>query len=442
MEWVGYQKRWLADESRQRAVVKARRIGFSEVVAFQNSCRAVGVDLIKGTTHKPVSQNLVSAGQEQAKVLLQRHVKHLTALGLGTTAGDIIQRQDVFSITLKNGESLSSYSSNPKTIRGGEGDVTLDEFAQTPRPKEVWAAASPLADSTLGNPEGYRVNVIFTPEGDDNMAYEIARGKLRDSFSLHEVNIYDAVKDGFPIDIEEKRRLMGDPDLFSQEYECNFLAAAMRYISAKTYDQAVYHREDWKPEGTALHVAGMDVGRTKHASAIVRGERLGDTTWHHSTEVEVGMDWDSQEGWVDGHLDRVQRMAVDATSIGSQFAERMTNRWPGRVEPVNFNLKSKEELATGLKLALERGRFRPRADDTDLRRDILALKRIVTPMGNITYDAPVDKRGHADRAWAAALMIYAAGGAARGMEPPRAYTDAHRPESRRKAPRSRRGAWK
>ena len=371
------------------------------------------MDLVEGKLHKPVPQNIISAGQDQSKDFLTRCLNHIAALGKATPAGDIVENSSALIVKLNNGIYLRAFSSNPKTIRSYEGDVTLDEFGATPNPDKVWAAASPMAKPTLGNPIGYNIRVVGTPEGDDNLFWRICKGDLRPSWSVHEVDIYAAIKDGFPLrgTIDDLRTEIGDSDTFAQEYECNFLAASMRYISAAIYDAAVYHDGDI-PDGTATRFAGMDVARKKHLSAIVIGEKKGDTVFHMDTQVEQGMAWDDQEEWVGRVIeDRIRRIAVDSTGLGSQFSERLAKAYPGRVEGVVFTAPMKEELATGFKLALERHRFRPKAGDRELRRDVLSLKRIITTAGNVRFDANDDSGSHADRAWAAALMVHAAGGA-------------------------------
>lgn len=413
MKLVGYQKRWLADQSRQKLCLKSRRIGISEVASLECATRAMGINLTTGDQHKPVPQIIVSASHPQAKKFLRRVRTHVQALGMAVD-GFTITTDNAYTLGLPNGVEITAFSTNADTIRGEGGDVTLDEFASMPRPKQIWAAVRPIASPTLGNPQGYRIRIIGTPLGDDNMFYEFCRAdKHKGRFSLHEISIYDAVKDGFPIDPEEEREEVGDDEMFAQEYELSFLSAAMRYIEAELYDSATYERGE-APAGRATQYAGMDVARTKHNSAIVLANLLEATLWHTSTDARKGASWDEQEAWADEYFKvGVARMSVDATSIGNQFAERMEKAFgKARVESVQFTAKVKEELFTGLKLALSTKRFRPLADDVDLRRDVLSMRRRVTDAANVLYDIPETKMGHGDRGIAAALCVRAAGGQA------------------------------
>jgi phage FluMu gp28-like protein len=774
VKWVAYQLRWLHDQAPQKAVVKSRRIGFSEVVAFECACRAAGVDLINGRNVKPVNQNIISASHAQAKELLARCARHLEALGKATPEGTLIDTPGQTIVKLRNGAKLIAFSSNPRTIRGYEGDVTLDEFGNTANQDKVWAAAAPLAKPNLGTPTGYKIRVVGTPEGDGNRFYRICEGNLSKRFSVHKVDVRQAVADGFPLmaqdeagnavpaTIDDLRDEIGDPDTFAQEYlcfppgtlvatprghvpierlrvgecvlthrgrwrpitavmsrpysgdlvkvlawgnqepvectpehpflvydkatasrswkracdltpgdclvlpklnasipgllspemaqviawyicegsvsgtavsfalngtkpdeiehlktllaacgfdskwypsrssgclmvnsvaladtlsawcghgalhkripfdlirghesvffdamisgdgcvvvrerpgdnrsskryafttisrglaldmqslagtlgrragivarpggestiegrtvrcqrsycvqisvgfhlpnsrhknqafptklgiayrvrsvtaspysgtvynlsvkhdesyvaegravhNCSFLSASGRYISEELWDACVYHPEDRPPvmAGTTAIYGGMDIARKRHASAIVRVERAGETLWHLDTESERNMKWADQEAWVDRKIERCARMAVDATGLGSQFAERLENRWYGRVEPIVFTAPVKEDLATGFKLALERKRFRPLADDAVLRKSVLLLRRKVTEAGNVRFDAEEDKDGHGDEGWAAALAVHAAGGAAKKVAVPKVTTPAN-----------------
>jgi phage FluMu gp28-like protein len=45
--------------------------------------------------------------------------------------------------------------------------------------------------------------------------------------------------------------------------------------------------------------------------------------------------------------------------------------------------------------------------DHELVQDLCSIKRTITSMGNVRYDAEHNARGHADRAWALALAIHA-----------------------------------
>lgn len=458
MRWSPYQQQYLADTSAQKAVVKSRRIGFSECCSFERACRAAGIELLPGRAPRmarPVSQVLVSAGLEQSKELLVKVKQHLEALQ-HAFKGKLITHNTATIVRLANGKEVRAFSSNPHTLRGFEGDVMLDEFAMVRKQKEVWKAVSAIAKANLGNREGYRIVVVSTPLGDDNMFYDMIQGSMRRSFSVHSVDVHQAVRDGFPITVErdgervpgtidDLREEIADPDTFAQEFECSFLSASTRYIPADIYDEACYDPSDLPADfhgiNRTVDYGGLDLARVRDRTAFTRLAKYIDTLWHRFTDVNQGMRWDDQERWVDERFQRCARIAVDATGMGSQFSERMEARWPGQVEAVDFTNASKEEMASGLKLGLSRKRVRPRADDVEMKREVLSMRREITESGNTRYLAPRQAGGHGDRAWSLALAVKAAGGAAKHVGVPKVWSPSSDvPEHDRLRPK--RGAWR
>jgi hypothetical protein len=88
-------------------VVKSRRIGFSEVVAFEAAQRALGLTLLPGlptALGTGINQLIISAGSAQAIDLLARVVHHLEALMLSGFPGlPEIKRKSATIVELSNG---------------------------------------------------------------------------------------------------------------------------------------------------------------------------------------------------------------------------------------------------------------------------------------------------------------------------------------------------
>ena len=406
-----YQQAWLRDQSRLKLLVKSRRIGGSFVVALEDACAAAGIDMFR-ETYEPkrgVPQIIISASQAKTIEFLERVRIHLEALSyaIGTP---LVARTTKTHLTLSNGVSCYALAANPRTIAGSEGDVTLDELGRMPYSKEIWAAAKAVADPTLGNRRGYCIRGLGTPLGDDNMFYVLAKTDRGAHFSRHFVDIHTAAKQGFPVDVEQCRLESADEDMFAQEYECVFHGADSRYISAELYDTSLYG-EGERPDRYGQCYAGMDVARspTGDKSAVQELRRIDDTLWDVEAESWRGVPWDEQERRVGKVLERCGRIAIDGTSIGNQFCERLTNQFgPSRVEAVEFTTAMKEGIATGLRLGLERRKLRLRRDRDELRNAVLSLRRVVRPTGRVTYDAARTKHGHADEAWALGLAVHAA----------------------------------
>ena len=157
----------------------------------------------------------------------------------------------------------------------------------------------------------------------------------------------------------------------------------------------------------------MDVGRRSHGdpSAIVRVTKIGDTLYHRDTEIRRGVEFNAQEIWAEQEISQCTRLAVDATGIGMDLAERLVKKHGSRVDAVEFTQKSKEMLATGLHGLMSRKKIQIKEDDAELRRSVLSLRKNITSHGNTTFEAERTKKGHADAAWALALAAHTAGGA-------------------------------
>lgn len=453
-----YQLDYLADGSPRIITNKARRIGMTEVAAFKRAQRAAGIVLLPGRPFeraRPVPQNIFSAGKAQAKAALARVVKWLRVLEVAF-GKQLIKDDGLEVVRMRSGVEVRAFSSSSRTFRGFEGDILLDEFAYVPKEREVWKAVSPAAGRNLRNPHGYQIEIISTPNGDDDLFHELCtHPKHAERFSRHEIGLPSAIADGFRVlsdegvalTAEDIRIDVGDDDLYAQEYLCSFLASSQRYIPREVWEAACYDPERERPEGVDGGVfGGMDVAAGGHESVIVDLERTGDVLYQLATaDRRRIVDWDAQEAWAAAGMTRRRRFAIDATGPGSQFGQRFEHRFEGVAEAVKFTLQSKEAIATGLKLALSRKKLRPLASDPDLMRDVLMIRRIVTEAGNVRYDAAQTQEGgakrHADGAWALALAVYAAGGAA--AEPVTRTRIAAPPSSGIAGPRARRGAmWR
>jgi len=105
-------------------------------------------------------------------------------------------------------------------------------------------------------------------------------------------------------------------------------------------------------------------------------------------------------------LPGLKRCAIDATGLGMQLAEEARSAFGYKVEPVTFTPAAKETLAFGLRRDFEAGHLRIPRDEL-LRADLRALKKEVSPAGNLRF-TPDSANAACDRTWAKALRQYAA----------------------------------
>ena len=153
---------------------------------------------------------------------------------------------------------------------------------------------------------------------------------------------------------------------------------------------------------------GVDVARKKDLCVLDVGERVGDVVWDR-VRIEL---LDRPFGEIEEalyqvlRLPQVKRACLDATGMGAQLAERAAERFEWKIEPILFTARSKEDLAIGLKIDLEKRLLRL-ADDDKLRADLRGIRKQVSLSGNTRYAGEAEG-SHCDRFWAKALRQYAA----------------------------------
>jgi phage FluMu gp28-like protein len=267
-------------------------------------------------------------------------------------------------------------------------------------------------------------------------------------FSPHWCDVHAAVRQGCPIDIPALRRAVGDEETWQQEYECVFLSDSRNYIPMDwilacqspeaTTTLPVIPRSDLsraKPKEATrdLHFPsesgirppelessscslfpipcslyfGYDVGRVRDLAVLAVVERVGDVFWTRALVEMPGAKFSAQEQVLRDVIPLCVRGAVDSTGLGMEMAERLAEQFPGKVEPLSFTLARKHALAVRVKRCFEEKTIRI-PDHRDLRRDLNAVKRIVTSAGHVRFDAERTEQGHADRFWALALALHAA----------------------------------
>jgi len=411
LDLYDYQKRWVTDKARFKIGMWSRQSGKS----FSTSLEAV-LDGYENRT----KWVFLSAGERQSKELMLTAQMHARAV---SAAVDIIEsrfreddRNEYKQLEIKiprTGSRIIGLPANPSTARGHSANILLDEFAFHQDSRAIWRALFPTVT------RGFKIRIVSTPQGKQNKFYELWSGNER--YSKHFVPIYEAVRqgltladeDGNPCSPEDLRAALGDEDAWSQEYLCEFLDEATAWI---TYDQIseaevqTLERVN-PPAGGGTLWAGVDVGRKRDLTVFWMIEQVGDVFWSRHLEEFDRVKFSRQRErifeLVREHQPR--RICMDATGIGMQLAEEAVEAFGEfRVEPVTFTIRSKEDLATSIKRAFEDKRIRIPVD-RKIREDIHSIRKTTTSAGNVRFDAERSDDGHADRFWALALALHAAG---------------------------------
>lgn len=367
---------------------------------------------------------VVSVGEREAMEVVdkaQRHADALVRLGSEWARRNTKVTSEV---QLPHGGRVLAL---PATSGGRSfsGNVILDEFAYHKDPKRVWDGAG---GTVL---HGYRLRVLSTPNGVGNLFHDMWTDEhAHHGYSLHSVTLEEAVADGLRVDMGECWKMArNDPRVFDQLFRCKFLDNEQQYIPSDLIEAASVE-DIYAPEGETF--AGLDVGRTANLTVLVIIRVHPQTKIASVIHVDVRKRtaYEDLETMV-AHAVRTmkcRRVAIDATGMGAYPAEQLQKKHgTSKVEPFQFTLQSKEDLASTMFQRFADRTIRIPRRDAALRDDVASIRRVITVAGNVRYDAPDTVKGHADRGWALALALHAC------AHPPATKTEVlnHRPETER-----------
>jgi len=408
-----FQLRWLRDKSRFKIGNMSRQIGKSFIVALEV------VDDAMETSQNWV---LLSAGERQSKELMEKVKTHCRAYAIAASdiesslydAGDV--KYTMLTITLPNGARIIGLPANPDTARGFSANVVLDEFAFHKDSDKIWKALFPTIS------RGYKIRVISTPQGMGNRFHQLMTGD--NDWSKHTVDIYQAVSDGVPHDIELLKKGIDDPDAWAQEFEVLFIDEASAWltyemIAACQSDALIkeIHYEDINDDiiaaikqsisGSAF--AGFDVSRRRDLTVLDIEDQVGDVFWQRSMIIFPKVRLTIQKEMLWRIMDAVNlvRICIDATGMGLSIGEDTVDKYGAyRAEAVEFSNPVKHDMAVRTRNHFEDRLCRIPVCQK-LRDDLHAVKKTTTAAGHIRYDAERTDLGHADRFWAKSLAFMA-----------------------------------
>lgn len=419
-----YQKRWLNDKSRFKVAMFARQTGktFTTTLEIVLDCLAAEA---RGEKARWV---ILSRGERQAKEAINEGVKvHLNAMGVVCEIMEVPFSPTInaLEVIFPKGSKITALPANPDTARGFSANVFLDEFAFHADSREIWKALFPVISA------GWKLRVVSTPNGKGNKFYELMTDLDNEEWSRHQTDIYQAVADGLPRNIDQLRKGLNDEDAWAQEFELKWLDEASSWLSYDLID-SVEHSDAGKPEnyqGGACFI-GMDIAARNDLTVIWVIELVGDVYWTREiVELKrVPLREQLEE------LNRVMKQYhvvggnLDQTGMGEKMVEDAQAEHGKRIAGTLFNLSTKLKMATIGKTAFEDRKIRIPQGNSNLREDLHKLKKITGANGSPRFTAESDSNGHADRTWACFLALTAATEAV--MQPVMAYS--RRPRASRR----------
>lgn len=406
-----YQVRWLRDRARFKIGMFARQTGktFTTTLEIVDDCYEA---MTRGQRQRWV---ILSRGERQAREAMEEGVKrHAKGYEIGFEEQEYDFRTEgsgavykALEVLLPGGSRITALPANPDTARGFSANVFLDEFAFHQDSRAIWRALFPVISA------GHKLRVVSTPNGKGNKFFELMTSD-DPVWSRHTVDIYDAVADGLPRDIEALRRGIADADAWSQEYELKWLDEASAWL-----DYALIMSVEHEDAGELTRFAGgstfigNDIARRRDLWVAWVWEQVGDVLWTREIRELLRAPFAEQDAVLDELVARYRpvRIAMDQTGMGEKPVEDAKRRHGNlRVEGVLMTAPRQLDLATIAKQRFEDRRVRIPAGNVVLRADLHKLKKVVGATGAPRLVADRDGDGHADRTWACFLGIGAAEG--------------------------------
>lgn len=402
-----YQRDWFLDRSRFKLGKFARQTGktFTTTLEIVDDCYAHALE------QRRTRWVILSRGERQAREAMNEGVKlHAQAYGMALQASEYDWAGSegsyrALEVELPHGSKITALPANPDTARGFSSNVFLDEFAFHKDSNAIWKALFPVISAD------WKIRVTSTPNGKSGKFYELDTAEDT-AWSRHVVDIYQAVKDGLPRDIEALRAGIADDDAWAQEFELKYLDEASAWLS---YDLISSCEDDDAGDRTKYQggpcFVGRDIGRRQDLHVITVLELIGDVLWERERVEQkraTFADMDAAFDEIMLHYN-VARACIDQTGMGEKVVEDAQRRYGGVIEGVLFTAPSKLIMATQGKERFEDRRVRIPAGDIPYRADLHKVRKVSGPTGAPRFVAERDD-DHADRTWALFLGINAAAG--------------------------------
>lgn len=426
-----YQRRWADDEARWKIGLMSRQVGKD----FSSGGEGVR-DILRSEQRGEKTTWLIAAPSErQALESFEKWKEWAEAFAVALDG--VVEDRESPEAVLKSatmvfpkGSRVIAVPGKPDTVRGFSANILLTEFAFFEDPDRTWRAILPSITNPLRG--GLKkVRLISTPNGQGNKFHDLwvkNHGVDGGKWSTHKVTIHDAIAQGLPVDAEELRAALDDPDGWAQEYLCEFMDVAAVLLPyeilapcenpmATEAAPAGFWERNPNAEGSEDLYCGIDFGRKRDLTVCWTLAKVAGT--YHLTREVLTLEKTSTPKQLEilrPRISHARRVCFDYTGPGVGLGDLMVKEFGewnptsdefGKVELCTFTNEVKQEIFPKLRMACE-NRVVGLPSSRVIREDLHSVHRVSTPGGNITYKAPHTPDGHADRATALALALRAA----------------------------------
>jgi phage FluMu gp28-like protein len=439
-----YQRRYLLDKNRYLIWEKSRRVGVTWCSALKSVLKRI-------TREKPLDHLFSSKDLNSSQEWLG-YCRFWSEIFNDWLGEEVVPLKTWTSEMghFANGSRLIILSSNPRSFRSMQGDVTLDEYAHHDQQDEIYKAAQPCM---LWLPEA-QFEVISShngPETQFNMLCRQAERK-QNRFSWYRKTLEDAVADGLALKVwrhriipdfggqvidgrmiltkENRSRLDGEfiedirsgcatDEDYEQEYNCQ-PAKFSTLISPYYYDRCVMGQveDELNPDRRYgdLYV-GIDCGRSHDLTVVwvlehgIDQKALPQFQDVYRTVCVLAlrnMGFPEQEAMVRGIITHphIGKGFIDQGVVGRGFAEACRDEVGSVVEPYAITAPRKATMYERVRQFVQMQRV-SLPECPRVKQDLMCVRRTQTRAGHIQYEGHT-KDSHGDYFCALALALEAA----------------------------------
>jgi len=385
-----YQERLLRDPSKRVVSCMGRQTGKTTTIAL----RAVHYVY----TNPSVTVLITSPSLRQSMIMFSRISSFILSSHLLKRA---IVRSTRTLIQLENKSEIVALPASENMLRGYTAHmIVADEAAFMPE-ELITQVIFPMISTTGGH-----AIFLSTPWGRDHFFY---RAFMNPAYSVHKVKSEECplIRREF---LEEMRANM-TKEAYLMEYEAEFVEALNSFFPQDLIRRAIdpnleFHPslETDVPEGE--YYAGCDFGKLQDHSVLTILKREGE-----SIKFVYMYEFPLETAYTEviGHLAhanqkfKLRDVQVDQTGVGESVLEELKNQGVP-AEGLTFTVKTKENLLTCLKIAMENGRLRM-PYDRRLCQQINEQQYAYSKSGHLQFTHP--ERSHDDMLWSLALGVWA-----------------------------------
>ncbi len=338
---------------------------------------------------------IVSPTQEQSNLLFQK-IKDFINLT------PELKEQITTELQFKNNSTIKSLPVGPdgRTIRGHSANLIILEESAFIKDSVVNTVIMPMA-AAQKNPKIIQISTPFSK----NHFYEAAMSKR---YATHLYGWEYAVRAGIISKdyITEQRELLTSLE-FDTEYNAKFLDVSNCYFG-KEVDEAIEEIKERPPFRKNIYTLGVDFARFGQDSSVF---------------IIIEQDWRTRVLKVVNVIERkhgplteaigiiklldkkynFSKIVLDETGLGSGPTDLLKEQIGGKILPVTFTLKSKQDIYSNLKTLLESKKLKL-INDKKLIYQMKDLRYEVMSSGDIKIHH--SERGHDDFPDALALAVY------------------------------------